>query len=74
VQAALKRFDIRYPVAQDNSYATWTAFNNQYWPAQYLIDADGRIVYQHFGEGRYAETEAAIQKLLAERKPAQPAR
>ena len=74
VQAALKRFDIRYPVAQDNSYATWTAFHNQYWPAQYLIDADGHIVYQHFGEGRYAETEAAVQKLLAERKPAQPVR
>ncbi|MDW3681087.1 thioredoxin family protein [Cupriavidus sp. CV2] len=68
VQSALKRFDIRYPVAQDNSYATWSAFHNQYWPATYLIDAEGRIVYQHFGEGRYAETEAAIRKLLAERK------
>ncbi|MCY0857128.1 thioredoxin family protein [Cupriavidus sp. D39] len=68
VQRALKRFDIRYPVAQDNSYATWSAFHNQYWPATYLIDAEGRIVYQHFGEGRYAETEAAIRKLLAERK------
>lgn len=73
VQAALKRLDVRYPVAQDNSYATWSAFHNQFWPALYLIDADGRIVYQHFGEGRYAETEAAIQKLLAERKPQQPA-
>ncbi|MFJ1254242.1 thioredoxin family protein [Cupriavidus sp. CuC1] len=68
VQAALKRFDIRYPVAQDNNYATWSAFHNQYWPATYLIDAEGRIVYQHFGEGRYAETEAAIRKLLTERK------
>nr|WP_315598294.1 thioredoxin family protein [uncultured Cupriavidus sp.] len=68
VQAALKRFDIRYPVAQDNAYGTWSAYRNQYWPALYLIDANGRIVYQHYGEGRYAETEAAIKKLLAERK------
>ncbi|MHA7685309.1 thioredoxin family protein [Cupriavidus sp. PET2-C1] len=71
VQAALKRFDIRYPVAQDNMYATWSAFRNQYWPATYLIDANGRIVYQHYGEGRYKETEAEIQKLLTERKAAQ---
>ncbi|WP_019447778.1 thioredoxin family protein [Cupriavidus sp. BIS7] len=70
VQAALKRFDIRYPVAQDNMYGTWSAFRNQYWPATYLIDADGRIVYQHYGEGRYEETEAEIQKLLAARKAA----
>jgi thiol-disulfide isomerase/thioredoxin len=68
VQTALKRFDIRYPVALDNSYATWSAFHNQYWPATYLIDAEGHIVYQHFGEGRYSETEAAIRKLLTERK------
>ncbi|CAJ0770958.1 MULTISPECIES: thioredoxin family protein [Ralstonia] len=73
VQEALKRLDVRYPVAQDNSYATWSAFHNQFWPALYLIDTDGRIVYQHFGEGRYAETEAAIQKLLADRKPQKPA-
>jgi thiol-disulfide isomerase/thioredoxin len=68
VEAALKRFDIRYPVAQDNSYSTWDAYRNQYWPALYLIDASGKIVYTHFGEGRYEETEAAIQKLLAGRK------
>ncbi|MEM5430259.1 thioredoxin family protein [Cupriavidus oxalaticus] len=70
VQEAIKRLGVRYPVAQDNRYATWSAFQNQYWPALYLIDADGRIVYQHFGEGNYAETEAAIQKLLAQRKSA----
>jgi hypothetical protein len=64
VQASLKRFGIRYPVAQDNAYATWDAYKNQYWPALYLIDANGKIVYQHFGEGQYAETEAQIQKLL----------
>jgi thiol-disulfide isomerase/thioredoxin len=68
VQAALKRLDVRYPVAQDNAYATWSAYQNQYWPALYLIDGNGRIVYKHFGEGRYEETEAAIQKLLSERK------
>lgn len=68
VQAALKRFDIRYPVAQDNGYATWNAWRNQYWPALYLVDANGTVVYKHFGEGNYAETEAAIQKALDERK------
>jgi thiol-disulfide isomerase/thioredoxin len=66
VTAALKRFDIRYPVAQDNRYATWDAFRNQYWPATYLIDKSGRIVYTHFGEGQYDETEAAIRRLLAQ--------
>ncbi|RDK07938.1 thioredoxin family protein [Cupriavidus lacunae] len=73
VEAALSRLDVRYPVAQDNAYGTWSAFRNEYWPALYLIDADGRIVYQHFGEGGYAKTEAVIQKLLAERKLSQPA-
>jgi thiol-disulfide isomerase/thioredoxin len=66
VAAALKRFDIRYPVAQDNRYATWDAYHNQYWPATYLIDKSGRIVYTHFGEGQYDETEAAIRRLLAQ--------
>ncbi|QET04488.1 thioredoxin family protein [Cupriavidus pauculus] len=69
VEAAIKRFGITYPVAQDNNYATWSAYSNQYWPATYLIDADGKIVYKHYGEGAYAETESVIQKLLAERKP-----
>ncbi len=68
VQAALKRFDIRYPVAQDNAYATWNAWRNQYWPALYLVDASGNVVYKHFGEGQYAETEAAIQKALGQRR------
>ncbi|RZT29035.1 thioredoxin family protein [Cupriavidus agavae] len=67
VQAALKEYGIRYPVAQDNNYATWSAYHNQYWPALYLVDANGRIVYQHYGEGSYGDTEAAIRKLLAER-------
>jgi uncharacterized protein (DUF924 family) len=66
VQKALERFGITYPVAQDNRYATWDAYRNQYWPAVYLIDKQGRIVYRHFGEGNYAETEAEIQRLLAQ--------
>jgi hypothetical protein len=66
VKPALKRFDIRHPVARDNRYATWTAYNNRYWPATYLINQKGQIVYKHFGEGRYQETKAAIRALLAE--------
>ena len=66
VKDALKRFDIQYPVAQDNRYATWQAYSNQYWPAFYLIDKGGKIVYTHFGEGQYEETEATIRKLLAQ--------
>lgn len=66
VQEAIKRFGITYPVAQDNRYSTWDAYRNQYWPAVYLIDKKGRIVYSHFGEGKYAETEATIRRLLAE--------
>ncbi|AKP89493.1 thioredoxin family protein [Achromobacter ruhlandii] len=66
VADAIKRFGIEYPVAQDNQYKTWDAYRNQYWPAFYLIDKGGNIVYRHFGEGRYAETEAEIQRLLAQ--------
>ena len=57
---------ILWPVAQDNEYETWQAYNNRYWPAKYLIDQDGVIRYTHFGEGKYAETEEEIRKLLAE--------
>lgn len=67
VKTAIARFGISYPVAQDNEYATWNAWGNQYWPAFYLLDRKGRIVYSHFGEGSYAQTEAAIQHALAER-------
>ena len=66
VQQAIERFGILYPVAQDNDYGTWRAFNNHYWPAKYLIDAQGHIRYVHFGEGDYDVTELAIQQLLAE--------
>ncbi|HRH32868.1 MAG TPA: cytochrome c biogenesis protein DipZ [bacterium] len=64
VQKALDQFKITYPVAQDNNYQTWRAYHNQYWPAKYLIDRNGNIVYTHFGEGDYKETESAIQTLL----------
>ncbi|OLL28047.1 thioredoxin [Burkholderia sp. SRS-W-2-2016] len=67
VKTAIKRLGITYPVAQDNQYATWNAYNNQYWPAFYLIDKKGQIVYSHFGEGDYAQTEAKIQALLAQK-------
>ncbi|WP_151633033.1 thioredoxin family protein [Noviherbaspirillum aerium] len=66
VKAAMKRFDIRYAVAQDNRYATWTAYSNRYWPAAYLINKKGQIVYTHFGEGKYQEIESTIRTLLAE--------
>ncbi len=59
-------YEIDYPVVQDNEYATWDAFPNQYWPAKYLIDAGGDLRYVHFGEGAYETTERAIRSLLAE--------
>jgi thiol-disulfide isomerase/thioredoxin len=65
LQQAIGRFGIQYPVAQDNESATWNAWGNRYWPAEYLVDANGRIVHSHFGEGGYAETESVIQRLLA---------
>jgi thiol-disulfide isomerase/thioredoxin len=65
VRDAVERFGIEYPVAQDNDYATWDAYGNRYWPAVYLIDKEGRVVYRHYGEGDYAATEAKIQQLLA---------
>ncbi|MBI2621206.1 MAG: cytochrome c biogenesis protein DipZ [Candidatus Levybacteria bacterium] len=64
VENAIAQYKILYPVAQDNDYATWNAYSNQYWPAKYLIDKDGNIRYAHFGEGKYEETEKAIQELL----------
>lgn len=67
VEAAVKRFGIEYAVAQDNGFATWNAYGNRYWPAVYLIDRDGHVVYEHFGEGGYAQTEAKIQQLLGAR-------
>jgi cytochrome c biogenesis protein CcdA/thiol-disulfide isomerase/thioredoxin len=66
VAAAIRREGVRYPVAQDNALATWDAWGNQYWPAEYLIDARGHVRHVHFGEGDYDGTEAAIRSLLRE--------
>ncbi len=67
VVAAVEKFGIKYPVVLDNEYATWRAYQNQYWPRKYLIDIDGYIVYDHIGEGGYEETEKKIKELLGER-------
>lgn len=66
VEAAVEQFQITWPVLQDNEMQTWRAFNNQFWPAKYLIDKDGVIQYTHFGEGAYDETELEIRKRLQE--------
>ena len=66
VRRAVRDLKIEYPVAIDNAYAIWRAFGNQYWPAHYFIDTEGRIRHHHFGEGDYEESEAAIRALLAE--------
>ena len=63
---AVQAFGIKYAVAQDNNMGTWRAFENRFWPAKYLIDADGFIRYTHFGEGNYSETERVIRELLLE--------
>lgn len=64
VQTVIERLGVHYPIAQDNEYSTWKAYKNQYWPAEYLIDQNGNIVYKHSGEGSYDHTENAIRKLL----------
>ena len=66
VSRAVRESGLEYPIAQDNDFATWNAWSNQYWPAKYLIDARGQVRYYHFGEGSYDETEKAIRSLLAE--------
>jgi hypothetical protein len=64
VRTALRRLEVTYPVVLDSGYALWDAFANRYWPALYVAGADGHIRHQHFGEGAYEETEAAIRDLL----------
>jgi cytochrome c biogenesis protein CcdA/thiol-disulfide isomerase/thioredoxin len=66
VEAAIAAEGIRYPVVQDNELGTWSAYENQYWPAEYFIDARGNVRYVHFGEGEYGEKEQVIRELLAE--------
>jgi len=70
VRQATEEMDIDYPVAADNDYAVWSAFDNNYWPALYFADAEGAIRNTHFGEGRYEQWERVIQELLGiEREP-----
>jgi cytochrome c-type biogenesis protein len=62
---AIKKAGLQYPVALDNNFTTWRAYENQYWPAKYFIDRDGKLRHSHFGEGAYAESEEVIKYLLA---------
>jgi cytochrome c biogenesis protein CcdA/thiol-disulfide isomerase/thioredoxin len=73
VREAISSLGVDYPVALDNDFATWKAYDNQYWPAKYLIDRQGHIRYSHFGEGEYRRTENHIRTLLAERAARLPA-
>ena len=66
LQQAVVELEIPYAVAEDNLGETWKAYNTRYWPSLYLIDKQGHLRYTHFGEGKYQETEEAIQSLLAE--------
>ncbi|MDD0999966.1 cytochrome c biogenesis protein DipZ [Pseudomonas sp. TNT2022 ID1044] len=68
VKDKVKEYGITYPVAIDNNYAIWRNFDNQYWPAHYLVDAKGQVRFTHFGEGRYDAQEKMIQQLLEEAK------
>jgi hypothetical protein len=65
VRRAMAEMGVEHPIVLDNEYAIWRSFDNHYWPALYLVDGDGRLRYQHFGEGAYDETEAAIRQLVS---------
>jgi hypothetical protein len=73
VEAAVKRLGITWPVAIDIQMATWIAYQNEFWPAEYLLDQQGRIAYTSFGEGDYAQTDAAVAQLLNVHTAALPA-
>jgi hypothetical protein len=64
LQEALHRYGITWPVAVDNDSRIWNAYQNRYWPAIYLVDKSGRVVYRHYGEGDYDGTERRIRELL----------
>jgi thiol-disulfide isomerase/thioredoxin len=66
VRRAAQDMRVEYPIAIDNDYAIWHAFTNHYWPALYLVDAQGHLRYHHFGEGQYEQSERILQQLLAE--------
>lgn len=75
VEQAIKEMGIEWPVVMDNDHKNWDNFANRYWPAKYLADKDGNIIYTHFGEGNYKETEMAIQELIGNREimpPSEP--
>ncbi|WP_280155822.1 redoxin domain-containing protein [Piscinibacter sp. XHJ-5] len=72
LQEAIRRLRITHAVAQDNDYGTWDAFGNHFWPADYLIDRNGRLVYMHHGEGDYGEVAKRIEALLAEPASMEP--
>jgi thiol-disulfide isomerase/thioredoxin len=64
VESAMKKYGVTWPVVQDNDHRIWSAYANQYWPAKYLINVEGKIIYTHFGEGEYEETEKVIRDNL----------
>ncbi|MEL7086125.1 MAG: redoxin domain-containing protein [Cyanobacteria bacterium P01_A01_bin.3] len=66
VQEALVKHGIEYPVAIDNQYKTWRAYNNRYWPHIFLADKSSQLRFHHIGEGAYEETDRRVQQLLAE--------
>ncbi|MBX3585687.1 MAG: thioredoxin family protein [Ramlibacter sp.] len=66
LQTAMQRLGVKHPVAQDNRYATWKAWRNQYWPAKYLVDRRGRVQFRHVGEGDYERIEATLRLLLSQ--------
>lgn len=66
VWGALRRLGVTWPVAADNDFRTWRAYQNRYWPRKYLVDQEGIIRYDHIGEGAYLETELHIRNLLVE--------
>src|SRR4051794_13972160 len=66
VEAAIKQNGLHYPVVQDNKYSIWDSYGNQYWPAEYFVDAKGHVRYTHFGEGGYKHNEEIVRQLLAE--------
>jgi thiol-disulfide isomerase/thioredoxin len=69
VARAVREFDIEYPVVLDNDYEIWTVYANRYWPRKYIVNPEGKIVYDHAGEGSYGETEEVIQSLIRELDP-----
>ncbi|RYY59959.1 MAG: redoxin domain-containing protein, partial [Comamonadaceae bacterium] len=72
VRRAVADLGVGFPVAVDNNFAIWRAFNNQYWPAHYFVDARGNIRFHHFGEGQYAKSEQVIRQLLDEARRGGP--